>query len=192
MVGLRHGCTLDALLTPSTSAAETVRPIVVWGEGYHWRCRMFDKSINATNASGPDLDCSVLPIQQAVVRCRNSVKVEDLPNLFFIHSIFVQTLSDMCVLLNHVRQGEVIQPRGWMCVTRLHLWLPRRPVIEWANAAGPHMAWAGRKCWPVDQRFRPARTRRDDLLARLPLHPRAKWQRISTKLCLWLPQRQIS
>ena len=73
---------------------------------------MFDKSMDATNASGLDLDRGVLPGQQAVVRCRNSVKVEDFLNLFFIHSIFVQTLSDMCVLLSPVRQGAAIEPRG--------------------------------------------------------------------------------
>ena len=55
-----------------------------------------------------------------------------------------------------------------MRVTRLHVWLPRKPVIEWASAAVPHMVWAGRKCWPVDQRFRPTRTRHDDLLVRSP------------------------
>ena len=60
----------------------------------------------------PDLECGVLPSQQAVVRCRNSVKVEDFLNSFFIHSIFVKTLSDMCVLLSPVRQGAAIQPRG--------------------------------------------------------------------------------
>ena len=126
------------------------------------------QSVDATNASCPDLDHGVLPGQQAVVRCRNSVKVEDFLNSFFIHSIFVQTLSDMCVLLSPVRQGVAIQPRGWMCMTRLHVWLPRKPVIEWASVAGPHMAWAGRKCCPVDQRFRPARARRDDLLVGSP------------------------
>ena len=68
---------------------------------------MFDKSMDATNASGPDLDRGVLPGQQAVVRCRNSVKVEDFLNPFFIHSIFVQTLSDMSVLLSLVRKGAV-------------------------------------------------------------------------------------
>ena len=39
----------------------------------------------------PDLDRGVLPGQQVVVRCRNSVKVEDFLNSFFIHSIFVLT-----------------------------------------------------------------------------------------------------
>ena len=60
----------------------------------------------------PDLDRGVLPGQQAVARCRNSVKVEDFLNSFFIYSIFVPTLSDMCVLLSPVRQGAAIQPRG--------------------------------------------------------------------------------
>ena len=59
-----------------------------------------------------DFDRGVLPGQQVVVRCRNSVKVEDFLNSFFFHSIFVQTLSDMCVLLSPVRQGAAIQPRG--------------------------------------------------------------------------------
>ena len=54
----------------------------------------------------------VLPGQQAVVRCRNSVKVKDFLDSFFIHSIFVQTLSDMSVLLSPVRQGAAIQPCG--------------------------------------------------------------------------------
>ena len=53
--------------------------------------------MDATNASDLDLDRGVLPGQQAVVRCRNSVKAEDFLDSFFIHSIFVQTLSDMSV-----------------------------------------------------------------------------------------------
>ena len=65
----------------------------------------------------------------------------------------------VCVLLSPVWQGSAIQPRSWMWMTRLHVWLPRRSVEEWTSVAGPHMAWAGRKCWPVDQRFRPVRTR---------------------------------
>ena len=56
----------------------------------------------------PDLDRSVLPGQQV----QKLVKVDDFLNSFFIHSIFVQTLSDMCVLLSPVRQGAAIQPRG--------------------------------------------------------------------------------
>ena len=55
----------------------------------------------------PDLDGGILPGQQVMVRCRNSVKVDDFLNSFFIHSIFVQTLSDMCVLLSPVRQGRL-------------------------------------------------------------------------------------
>ena len=50
--------------------------------------------------------------RQAVARCRNSVKAEDFLDSFFIHSIFVQTLSDMSVLLSPVRQGAAIQPCG--------------------------------------------------------------------------------
>ena len=73
---------------------------------------MFDKSMDATNASGPDLNRGALPGQQAVVRCRNSVKAEDFLDLFFIHSIFVQTLSDMSVLLSPLRQGAAIQQCG--------------------------------------------------------------------------------
>ena len=56
----------------------------------------------------PDLDRGVLPGQQVMVRC----KVDGFLNSFFIHYIFVQTLSDMCVLLSSVRQGATIQPRG--------------------------------------------------------------------------------
>ena len=66
-----------------------------------------------------DLDCGVLPGQQAVVRCRNSVKAEDFLDSFFIHSIFVQTLSVMSELLSPVRQGAAIQPCGRKRVTRL-------------------------------------------------------------------------
>ena len=69
----------------------------------------------------PDLDRGVLPGQQVVVRCRNSVKVEDFLISFFIHSLFVQTLSDMCVLLSPVRQGAAIEPRGCMWMTGLHV-----------------------------------------------------------------------
>ena len=68
--------------------------------------------MDATNASDLDLDRGVLPGQQAVVRCRNSVKAEDFLNSFFIQSIFVQTLSDMSVLLSPARQGAAIQPCG--------------------------------------------------------------------------------
>ena len=77
--------------------------------------------MDATNASGPDLDRGVLPGQQAVVHCRISVKVEDFLNSFFIHSIFVQTLSDMCVLLSPVRQGDYPAMRLNVCdaITRL-------------------------------------------------------------------------
>ena len=64
--------------------------------------------MDATNASDLDLDRGVLPGQQAVVRCRNSVEAEDFLDSFFIHSIFVQTLSDMSVLLSPVRQGAAI------------------------------------------------------------------------------------
>ena len=61
----------------------------------------------------PDLDRCVLPGQQVMVRCRNSVKVDDFLNSFLIHSIFIPySLSDMCVLLSSVRQGAAIQPRG--------------------------------------------------------------------------------
>ena len=63
--------------------------------------------MDATNASDLDLDRGVLPSQQAVVRYRNSVKAEDFLDSFFIHSIFVQTLSDMSVLLSAVRQGRL-------------------------------------------------------------------------------------
>ena len=77
--------------------------------------------MDATNASGLDLNRGVLSNQQAVVRCRNSVKVEDFLDSFFIHSTFVQTLSDMSVLLGPVRQGTAIQPCGWMRVLRLHV-----------------------------------------------------------------------
>ena len=45
----------------------------------------------------PELNRGVLLGQQVMVCCRNSVKVDDFLNSFFIHSIFVQTLSDMCV-----------------------------------------------------------------------------------------------
>ena len=72
----------------------------------------FNPNALALQRLRPDLDRGVLPGQQVVVCCRNSVKVEDLLNSFFIHSIFVQTLLDMCVLLSPVRQGAVIQPRG--------------------------------------------------------------------------------
>ena len=55
----------------------------------------------------PYLDHGVLPGQQVMVRCRNSVKVDDFLNSFFIHSIFVPTFSDMCVLLSPVGQGRL-------------------------------------------------------------------------------------
>ena len=64
--------------------------------------------MDATNASDLDLDRGVLPYQQAVVRCINSVKAEYFLDSFFIHSIFVQTLSDISVLLSPVQQGAAI------------------------------------------------------------------------------------
>ena len=77
--------------------------------------------MDATNASDLDLDRGVLPGQQAVVRCRNSVKAENFLDSFFIHSIFVQTLSDMSLPLSPVRQGAAIQPCGWVRVMCLHV-----------------------------------------------------------------------
>ena len=68
--------------------------------------------MDVNNASDLDLDRGVLPGQQAAVRCRNSVKAEYFLDSFFIHSIFVQPLSDMSVLLSPVRQGAAIQPSG--------------------------------------------------------------------------------
>ena len=68
--------------------------------------------MDATNASDLDFDRGVLPGQQAVVRCKNSVKVEGFLDSFFVHTIFVQTLSDMSVLLSPVRQGAAIQSCG--------------------------------------------------------------------------------
>ena len=38
-----------------------------------------------------------------------SLEPDSIFNSFFIHSIFVQTLSDMCALLSSVRQGASIQ-----------------------------------------------------------------------------------
>ena len=68
---------------------------------------MFDKSIDATIASGPILIVRVLPGQQVMVHCSNSVKIDYSFNLFFSHSIFMQALSDMCVLLSLVRQKRL-------------------------------------------------------------------------------------
>ena len=50
--------------------------------------------------------------QQAVARFRNSVEVKGFLDSFFIHSIFVQTLSNMSALLSPVRQEAAIQPCG--------------------------------------------------------------------------------
>ena len=63
--------------------------------------------MNATIASGPILIVRVLPDRQAMVLCRNSVKIDDSFCSFFIHSIFMQALSDMCVLLSLVRQKRL-------------------------------------------------------------------------------------
>ena len=69
-------------------------------------------NIRQVNGRDLDLDRGVLPDQQAVARCRNSVKAEDFLDSFLIHSIFAQTLSDMSVLLSPVQQGAAIQPCG--------------------------------------------------------------------------------
>ena len=63
--------------------------------------------MDATTASSPILIVRVLPGRQVMVLCRNSVKIDDSFNSFFIHSIFMQTLSDMCVLLSLVRQRRL-------------------------------------------------------------------------------------
>ena len=91
--------------------------------------------MDATNASDLDLDRGVLSGQQAVVRCRNSVKAEDFLDSFFIHSIFVQTLSDMSVLLSATGGGYPAMRLSACDV------LPRRPVLELSSAAVPHMVW---------------------------------------------------
>ena len=65
--------------------------------------------MDATNASDLNLNRGVLPGQQAVVRCRNSVKAEDFLDSFFIPSIFVQTLSDMRVLLSPVPSSHAAE-----------------------------------------------------------------------------------
>ena len=63
--------------------------------------------MNVTIASGPILIVRVLPGRQVMVLCRNSVKIDDSFCSFFIHSIFMQALSDMCVLLSLVRQRRL-------------------------------------------------------------------------------------
>ena len=63
--------------------------------------------MNATIGSGQILFGRVLPGRQVKVLCRNSVKIDDSFYSFFIHSIFMQALSDMCVLLSLVRQRRL-------------------------------------------------------------------------------------
>ena len=63
--------------------------------------------MNVTIASGPILIVRVLPGQQVMVRSRNSVKIDDSFYSFFIHSMFMQALSDMCVLLSLMQQGRL-------------------------------------------------------------------------------------
>ena len=46
--------------------------------------------MDATNASDLDLDRGVMPGQQAMVRCRNSVKAEDFLDSFFIRADIVR------------------------------------------------------------------------------------------------------
>ena len=69
--------------------------IGLWGEGYHRRCRVFDKSMDGTIASDPILIVRILPGQQVMVHSINSVKIDDSFYLFFIHSMILQALSDM-------------------------------------------------------------------------------------------------
>ena len=65
--------------------------------------------MDVTIASGPILIVRILPGLQVMVRCRyiNSVKIDDSFYSFFIHSMIMQALSDMCVLLSLVRQGRL-------------------------------------------------------------------------------------
>ena len=63
--------------------------------------------MDATIASRPILIVRVLPGRQVMVHCRNSVKLDDSFHSFFIHSMIMQALSDMYVLLSLVRQGRL-------------------------------------------------------------------------------------
>ena len=114
----------------------------LWGEGYHWRCRVFDKSTDATIAS--ILIIRILPGQQVMVRSINSDKIYDSFYSFFIHSTIMQALSDMCATKSRAA-GATIQPRGWLQTTQSHVYFLWRSSSEWKSAAGPHVAWAGRK-----------------------------------------------
>ena len=77
---------VEGCVSNQTSWVTIIR---LWDEGYHWRCRVFDKSMDVTIASGPILIVRVLPGQQVMVHCRNSVKIDDSFNSFFIGSIFM-------------------------------------------------------------------------------------------------------
>ena len=67
--------------------------------------------MDATIASGPILIVRILPGQQLMVRSINSVKMDDSFYLFFIHSMIMQALSDMCATKSRAA-GATIQPRG--------------------------------------------------------------------------------
>ena len=70
---------------------------------------MCDKSTDVTIASGPILFVRILPGQQVMVRSINSVKIDDAFYLFFIHSMIMQALSDICATTSHAA-GATIQP----------------------------------------------------------------------------------
>ena len=61
------------------------RPIVVWGEGYHWRCQMFDKSMDVTNASGPIFIVVSCPVSKRWFTAETQSKWK----IFLIHSLFI-------------------------------------------------------------------------------------------------------
>ena len=119
-------------------------PYWPWGEIYNWHCRVCDESTDATIASGPILFVRILLGQQVMVRSINSIKIDDSFYSFFNYYMIMQALSDICATKSRAA-GATIQPRGWLQTTRSHVYLPWRLSSEWKKAAGPHVAWAGRK-----------------------------------------------
>ena len=67
--------------------------------------------MDATIASGPILIVRILPGQQVMVRSINSVKIDDSFYSFFIHSMIMQALSDMCATKSRTA-GATIRPLG--------------------------------------------------------------------------------
>ena len=78
------------MLAEGCVSYQTLGTSLLWS-----RARVTIDVVNVRKVNGrdhrlrPNFDRGVLPGQQVMVRCRNSFKIDDFLNSFFIHSTFV-------------------------------------------------------------------------------------------------------